>query len=127
MYGYDHRDYAAEQKRNWEMIAESAKEEGLGDLPTHRIVCPECNGNGKYVNPAIDSQGLAADDLDEDQWHMYRTGGYDITCGYCNGRNVVDEYDERQASLELRKYVDDYWNAVYDDRYTQIAERNAGC
>ena len=126
-YSYDSRDYAAETERNWEMIEQSAIEEGLGKIPKHRIVCPQCNGNGKYVNPNIDRHGLSYDDLDDDQWEMYRTGGYDVTCGYCKGRNVVDEYDESKASPELKKFVSNHWNLIHDYNAERLAELRAGC
>ena len=126
-YSYDSRDYAGENLRIWGWIAEGAMENGLGKLPMHRVICPECQGRGAYVNPNIDRHGLSANDMDDDQWEMYRTGGYDVTCGYCKGNNVVEEYDGEAASPELRKYVDEYWSGVYDDRQERIAELNAGC
>lgn len=126
-YSYDSRDYAAETERNWEMIEQSAIEEGLGKIPKKRIVCPQCNGDGKYVNPNIDRHGLSYDDLDDEQWEMYRTGGYDVTCGYCNGKNVVDEYDESAASPEMKKHVDSWWKEILDSRADMLAELRAGC
>lgn len=64
------------------------------------VVCPICEGTGTYVNPAIDSQGLSAEDFNEDPDFAedYRRGVYDVGCKCCIGRNVV-------TKLEYAKYL----------------------
>lgn len=36
------------------------------ELPGHYEVCPRCEGKGKHVNPAIDGNGLSAEDFAEE-------------------------------------------------------------
>lgn len=73
-------------------------------------VCPVCQGEGKYVNPSIDSNGLSAEDFDEqgDEFREdYFAGLYDVTCKCCNGRRVVTQeelaaYEERLDDLRVQ-------------------------
>jgi hypothetical protein len=69
---------------------------------TKWIVCPVCDGEGKTVNPAIDCQGLTAEDFAEDPDFAedYRSGAYDVRCGGCGGQRVVTE--ERVRELGRR-------------------------
>jgi hypothetical protein len=64
------------------------------------VLCPVCEGDGKTVNPAIDCNGLTAEDFREDPDFAedYWSGVYDITCRACNGHRVVPE--ERIKELE---------------------------
>ena len=32
------------------------------DLPSCKVVCPRCRGEGKHINPSIDGHGIAGDD-----------------------------------------------------------------
>jgi hypothetical protein len=55
-------------------------------------VCPTCRGNGAFVNPAVDSEGITQSDLDEfddDFLEGYMSGLYDVKCVECNGHRVV--------------------------------------
>ena len=54
-------------------------------------VCPRCNGEGKHVNPAIDSHGLSREDFDADPdfEEDYFSGVYDVECYECKGLRVV--------------------------------------
>lgn len=55
-------------------------------------VCPICDGEGSYVNPAIDSDGLTSDDLADAEFATaYFAGLYDKPCSCCQGRRVVTE------------------------------------
>jgi DnaJ-class molecular chaperone len=60
---------------------------------TKWIVCPVCKGEGTTVNPAIDCNGLTAEDFrdDPDFAEGYMSGAYDITCQACDGRRVVSQ------------------------------------
>ena len=97
MYYQDHREGAKvskELKRFEEEYGES--------LPKQRIVCPTCNGEGKHVNPSIDSHGITREDFDADPDFMesYMSGIYDVSCYECGGLRVVDIIDEKQAEKE---------------------------
>lgn len=74
-------------------------------LPTKMSVCPTCEGRGKYVNPAIDSNGISREDFegDPDFEESYFRGAYDVTCGECLGRNVVEVVDERFCLTSSQK------------------------
>ena len=65
------------------------------------IVCPVCEGEGKTVNPAIDCNGLTAEDSREDPdfAESYMSGMYDITCQGCQGKRVVDRKRVRELAL----------------------------
>ena len=52
------------------------------NLETNWIICPDCQGNGKFVNPSIDCGGVCEDDYDFD-WDGYTSGRYDTRCGTC--------------------------------------------
>lgn len=66
-------------------------EEGEKEYQAEYQVCPDCEGKGKYVNPAIDSQGLSSEDFAEDPdfQNNYFGGMYDIICGSCKARRVI--------------------------------------
>ena len=73
-------------------------------------VCPVCQGEGKYVNPSIDSQGLTAEDFEEHGPEFredYFNGLYDVRCKACNGQRVVtqaelSDYRERLSDLRVQ-------------------------
>lgn len=66
------------------------------ELPSLRIVCERCRGDGKHVNPSIDGHGLSAEDFAEDPdfREAYFSGRYDVCCEECKGERVVDVVDE---------------------------------
>ncbi len=70
-------------------------------MPKYQV-CPACEGEGKYVNPSVDGNGLTSDDFDEDPdlAENYFSGMYDVICKMCSGLRVVTdeqvkEYEER--------------------------------
>ena len=101
-------------------------------FPARREVCARCNGEGHHTNPAIDGNGLTADQLyeDPDFAEDYISGVYDVVCEECRGRNVVDVLDyeaaEREGMTEqlaaLRRQEDDLARM----RTEEAAERRAG-
>ena len=109
---------------------ESLREE-FGQVPTKNIVCPSCDGEGSYVNPAIDGHGISADEFyyewgDEEQ-EMYLTGGYDVTCDVCLGRNVVTVLDTERVSPDIVAFYDDYiGGALETDAIMRAEERMMG-
>ena len=76
----------------------------------HWNVCPRCRGEGSYVNPAIDGNGITADEMAElgdDFREDYMAGTYDVPCELCHGRRVVtdeelkDWEDGEEARAEM--------------------------
>lgn len=75
-------------------------------------VCPRCHGEGHYVNPDIDGNGLTSDDIErlggEDFIEDYQQGVYDVPCELCGTRTTVtfeqlaDWRDGEQARAERR-------------------------
>lgn len=67
-------------------------------------VCPVCDGEGKYVNPAVDRNGITADEFAEDPdfADAYFGGTYDMKCRACNGLRVItqQQYDDYCSTLE---------------------------
>lgn len=74
------------------------------ELPSRKAVCPRCDGEGKHVNPSIDSHGITREEFDEDPdfEEAYFRGDYDVTCYECKGANVVDEVDEDKLTKRQR-------------------------
>lgn len=74
-------------------------------VKSHKVVCPDCRGEGTHVNRAIDGNGITAeefyDEWDDESREMYLTGGYDVVCETCKGKNVIDEADERDPNYNL--------------------------
>jgi predicted methyltransferase len=98
-------------------------------LPAKRIVCPRCNGTGSHVNPAIDGNGLSADDLDQDPDfnEAYFRGDYDVRCEECKGENVVLELDYEALTPKMQERV---CRAEREERAYQAElamERRLGC
>lgn len=130
MYQYDSRDWASSERKAISDMIDIAKDNDLGRLPFIKEVCHECHGTGTYVNPSIDAGGLSYEDMhdwDDDMICDYRSGRYDVTCERCDGNNVVDVFDEDNATPEQIKFVDNFWKYYYEDKYTRIAEMRAGC
>lgn len=98
------------------------------ELPTTWTVCDVCHGNGKHVNPAIDCNGLSADDFadDPDFADAYMAGAYDVTCNRCGGRTTVRAVDWSRLSPEHRAAYEQQLRAEADDRAAQLAEIRAG-
>lgn len=65
------------------------------EVPILWEVCPTCGGRGQYVNPDIDSHGLAREDFDDDPDFAegYFAGRYDVQCRECGGEKVVPTPD----------------------------------
>lgn len=100
------------------------------EIPAKYEVCGTCDGKGKHVNPAIDSNGLTQEDFDEqgpDFMEDYFSGVYDVPCNECHGERVAPEVDWDRLDEKSTKYVQDW----IDDHYTYQAEcdreRRMGC
>ena len=75
-------------------------------VPMRYTVCWHCSGEGTIVNPAIDGNGITAEEMDElgeDFRTDYLTGVYDIRCITCDGERVIEEVDLDKLSSEEGK------------------------
>lgn len=101
-------------------------------VPTSYEVCPHCEGSGTMVNPAVDGNGLTAEDFadDPDFEEAYFAGRYDIPCDTCHGLRVVPRPDEDKMTPEQRRYYALY-RGQEEDRAKFAAEmaweRRMGC
>ena len=86
-------------------------------------VCPTCEGQGKHVNPSIDSDGLTAEDFDDDPDFRedYFSGRYDVSCYECKGKRVVLELDRDNVDAAVLARID----SMLDDHAYYEAERAA--
>jgi hypothetical protein len=65
-------------------------------LPSHKIVCPCCGGEGNHFRSDLDENALLQgiqDDGDYESLDAYHRGGFNQRCTNCNGFRVVDEID----------------------------------
>lgn len=87
-------------------------------------VCPLCDGRGKHVNPSIDSNGLTADDFDEDPDFAegYFGGAYDVRCNLCQGEKVVPvPLDEAVLAR-----IEEFERERYESQQERLAEMRWG-
>lgn len=93
-------------------------------LPTRTVACWYCDGAGRISNPAIDGNGISADEWaewDDESQDDYLSGRWDVPCPDCEGRRTVEVPDEARCSAdELARY-----QADLDDAAEQAAERAA--
>jgi len=83
-------------------------------LPAKYEVCPRCEGVGAHTNPAIDGNGITADEMAElgdEFFNDYMSGVYDIKCEQCDGLRVVLVPDEIRADAKLLKE----YESIQDD------------
>ena len=87
-------------------------------------ICPDCQGRGSYVNPAIDSHGLSREDFDEDPDFRedYMSGRYDIQCRTCQGLRVILTPADDAGKTDLAAVL----RAEADSRAECEAERRMG-
>lgn len=101
------------------------------DLPAHYGVCPRCNGEGRHTDPAIDGNGLDANDFAEDPDFKedYFSGVYDITCEECKGLRVVAAVDEDSLTEEQKQHLQRYYEdlrSLHEIDAQMAAERRMG-
>lgn len=82
------------------------------DIPSHKVVCPRCGGEGVHDHPAF-SNGFSREDFEEDPdfAEEYMAGRYDVTCEVCHGANVVDEPDLERCNDVQKRVVEAHWEA----------------
>ncbi len=101
---------------------EQAPEVRLHDSGRKFEVCPICEGEGKYVNPNIDSQGITEDEMEElgeDFEEDYFAGNFDVTCKCCRGARVVtvEQLESYESDLEdLRVRMAEDGESYHDSR-----------
>ena len=88
------------------------------------IICPACKGDGKHVNPDIDSHGLTESDMDRlgpDFYEDYRSGLYDVFCKVCNrtGKIRKSQLKDLEAAAQARQEMA-YEMGVYDGTVTDV-------
>ena len=79
-----------DEKRMKALICDPETEEDVWVSYAYEV-CPLCEGKGSHVNPAIDCNGLTAEDFAEDPDFLgdYMSGLYDQPCNQCGGCRVV--------------------------------------
>ena len=95
-------------------------------IPARFEVCPRCRGAGSHVNPAIDGNGLSADDFDEagDEFRDdYMRGVYDVPCHECNGQRVVAVVDLDRCNDEQRAAWASHERAMAEADRDEYSER----
>jgi hypothetical protein len=94
------------------------------------VVCGRCAGKGQHCNPNIDGHGITESEWAEwgyDEQETYLSGGYDVTCYDCHGKNVVATVDDDRLSDELAALVDDYYQREADYAAERAYEQRMGC
>lgn len=106
-FGRECPKYELDEK-TMEMVFEITNEDGDEEsisCDAVFVVCPVCDGKGKYVNPSIDAHGISDDEFgdDPDFEEAYFGGAYDVPCAACTGKRVVPVPQEK---TEARKRWD---------------------
>lgn len=90
--------------------------------PAERKLCPQCDGDGTMVNPAIDGNGLSSEDFAEDPdfREQYMRGDYDVKCDECDGNKFVLEplIDDLPENIRT-----DYFRHLEEQRRFEAEER----
>ena len=73
-----------------------------------RIVCPECEGEGKTSNHLGAWTASEWEQEDPDFQEFYMDGGCDRTCQSCKGKRIVITLDKSELSKLVRDLVEDY-------------------
>jgi hypothetical protein len=63
----------------------------------HWEICDDCHGEGRH-SKAIDGNGITGSEWaewDDEDRGTYLSGGYDQTCGSCNGEGKVKILDDQ--------------------------------
>jgi hypothetical protein len=98
-------------------------------LPGKFEVCSRCDGHGTHVNPAIDGNGLSAEDFEEAGPEFrddYMAGAYDVACEVCGGARVVAVPDFERWTPEQRTSWERQEQARADLEREEAAERRMG-
>ena len=99
------------------------------EIPTTTATCPRCRGKRTHVNPAIDGNGLSAEDMDEAGPEFrddYMAGVYDVACFECGGAGSVLVPDRDKLTREERVAWYQQQQELADMAAEEEAERRAG-
>lgn len=95
-------------------------------IKAQRIVCPECNGEGKHFRRDLDENDMIAsfrEDGNDDGYDAYLNGAFDQICNQCKGEKVLDEPIWDEAPTWVEKCIQD-WN---EDKRLEEQVRRAEC
>ena len=65
------------------------------EYPAKYDVCPDCDGQGKYVNPSVDSHG------------GYFSGLYYVSCRSCGGKRVILVPTTHDGKQLIQRVIDE--------------------
>ena len=109
-------------------------ENDKGETTTHALpamyeVCLTCDGKGTHVNPAIDDNGISAQEFieDPDFQEAYFNGTYDVQCYECKGKRVVPRVDANRVDKTTLEAWESHLKSEYEYRSMCEAERRFGC
>lgn len=77
-------------------------------IPVQFIPCPLCGGQGHYVDPGVDRNGLTAGDMEElgaGFMQAYFAGHFNVPCGDCHGDKFVLAPLKRKFLTEAQAQV----------------------
>ncbi len=88
--------------------------------------CSVCNGTGGHVDPAIDANGITAEQQGDIEFmDQYMSGAYDVVCNNCGGAGEVEAdniaqlnqaaEDRRLAAAENGDY--EAFSTAHDHRW----------
>jgi hypothetical protein len=99
-------------------------------VPAIYAVCGPCGGRGSYINPAIDSNGITGEEMDElgeEFREGYMRGTYDVTCDACDGKRVALVEDRERIAPDVLEAIIRRSESEAEYRAEEEAERRAGC
>jgi hypothetical protein len=105
------------------------------DLPSHKVVCDDCEGEGTVLCSGMryhcysEEEFYASFDEEEREEYFRRGGRYDVTCPTCKGKNVVDAVNIDACTPEQKEHYEAHQEqereyAAWD--LEGIAERRLG-
>jgi hypothetical protein len=121
------RGSQVDELKVWVMDEDTSEREVV--IPTKWVLCDLCEGTGTHVNPAIDCNGLTAEDFydDPDFAEDYRNGVYDVTCNRCCGRTTIRVPDYDSMTERDREALRQHQEAEAEMRAERLAEIRMGC
>jgi len=92
-----------------------------GSKPKYEV-CPQCEGEGKIVNPAVSVWTRQDIDEDPENFENMRNGMFDVPCDLCHGQRVVtaddmDSFRERREVAKQMAMEDRDWETISNGSY----------